>query len=74
MMTLLLVREPINWHCNKCLSVIMSLKRAGLLAPKRAVFVAGVSLNGSPAGRAGNAGKSSTVAAGLVMLEPVLMF
>jgi hypothetical protein len=44
-------------HCNKCSSV-MSLKRAGLLAPKRAVFVAGVSFAAARRLWAGDAGES----------------
>jgi hypothetical protein len=45
-------------HCNKCSSVIMSLKRSSLLAPKRAVFVAGVFFVAARRLRAGDAGES----------------
>jgi hypothetical protein len=47
-------------HCNKCLSltVKMSLKRASLLAPKRAVCVAGVLLTAARRSWAGGAGES----------------
>jgi hypothetical protein len=50
--------ETPTLHCNKCLSVIMSPKRAGLLAPKRAVFVVGVSFAAARQLRAGDAGES----------------
>jgi hypothetical protein len=47
-------------HCNKCSCITdkMSLKRAGLLAPKRAVFVVGVSFAAARRLRAGDAGES----------------
>jgi hypothetical protein len=44
--------------CNKCSSLLMSPKSAGLLAPKRAVFVAGVFLTAPRRLRAGDAGES----------------
>jgi hypothetical protein len=47
-------------HCNKCSSITdrMSLKSAGLLAPKRAIFVAGVFFAAARWLRAGDAGES----------------
>jgi hypothetical protein len=49
--------------CNKCSSLTdkMSLQRAGLLASKRAVFVAGVSFVAARRLRAGDAGESPYV-------------
>jgi hypothetical protein len=47
-------------HCNKCSSITveMSLEGASMLAPKRAVFVAGVFFAAARWLRAGDAGES----------------